>query len=551
MILITSGAYVGHEIAAELGRLPTAFLPVGNRRLFAVQIELLKESGEEIVLSLPEDYALPEHDQAFLDRLGVRVLRVQPTVSLAESLQYCLSQLLPLDGPFRILHGDTLILDIPFGEDDVFSKGMTDAYYSWAEFREDAGGIRFIEGLPNGGFNREVLSGYFSFSSPYALLRALSGSRGNFIDALNRYAASHRLHPLETGKWFDFGHLQTYYRSKAMLTTERAFNSLMITSRTVTKSGRNPAKIEAEAGWFGAVPPALRLYLPAMLESAKGEGAFYQLEYLYLSSLSELFVFGDLPPFLWENIFASCDEFLTQARAAKPGAGDAAATDGLYLDKTLERLERFSRENGVDLDREWRINGRPVPGLSRMAELAASAIPPVTDKDLGVMHGDFHFANILYDFRHGIIKALDPRGLTADGRFCVHGDLRYDVAKLHHSVVGRYDFIKADRFACRDHGGHALSLTLPGSERLDRVEALFKERTFGGYTLEGASSQAVCVLLFLSMLPLHADRPGHQLALLANGLRLFADMDALHVAAPPKGVAPLAVGRDPLSGFVR
>lgn len=31
MLLITSGAYVGHEIAAELGQLPAAFLPVGNR----------------------------------------------------------------------------------------------------------------------------------------------------------------------------------------------------------------------------------------------------------------------------------------------------------------------------------------------------------------------------------------------------------------------------------------------------------------------------------------------------------------------------------------
>ena len=43
------------------------------------------------------------------------------------------------------------------------------------------------------------------------------------------------------------------------------------------------------------------------------------------------------------------------------------------------------------------------------------------------------------------LKILDPRGnFGIDG---VYGDIRYDIAKLMHSIIGRYDFIINDLFA--------------------------------------------------------------------------------------------------------
>jgi hypothetical protein len=43
--------------------------------------------------------------------------------------------------------------------------------------------------------------------------------------------------------------------------------------------------------------------------------------------------------------------------------------------------------------------------------------------------------------------------------------------------------------------------------------------------LGAAEVMAVTTTLFLSMLPLHADKPKRQWALLANGLRLFLDLE--------------------------
>jgi len=537
MLLITSGAYVGHEIAAELGQLPAAFLPVGNRRLFSVQMEILAELDEKIAISVPEDYEICLHDAELLAKHGVEIIRVPQGMTLAESLQFCLAHMLPFDGPLRVLHGDTLIHDIPFAQEDVFSVAHTDAYYSWAEHRADSKGIvLFIEGLPNGGFTREVLSGYFCFSSPHSFLRSLAGSQGKFIDALNHYTAEMPLTPLSTGKWFDFGHLQTYYRSKAMLTTERSFNSLNISTRTVDKTSSDNRKIEAEFRWMEAIPSRLKLHVPALLDSKSGSPASYSLEYLYLSTLNELFVFGELPPFLWENIFVACDEFFSLCHHSCLESDATVATDGLYLSKTMERLELLAEQSNINLEREWTINGNTVPGLNRIAELADSAIPRATPADIGVMHGDFCFSNILYDFRHGLIKVIDPRGLNSKREFCVFGDLRYDLGKLHHSVIGKYDYIKADRFMLSLNGKHNLSLELPENEKSALIENIFLSRSFGGYAVDSSTITAISTLLFLSMLPLHSDRPDHQLALLANGLRLFSMIEGSHGHASAIGL---------------
>ena len=54
----------------------------------------------------------------------------------------------------------------------------------------------------------------------------------------------------------------------------------------------------------------------------------------------------------------------------------------------------------------------------------------------------------------------------------------------------------------------------------------FRQRTFGGLKVSNSAAEPISILLFLSMLPLHADRPDRQRAFLANALRLFQEFDA-------------------------
>ena len=56
MILIASAAYLDTEFQIEFGKLPPAFLPIGNRRLYERQLVAIKNKfpDEDIYISLPE-----------------------------------------------------------------------------------------------------------------------------------------------------------------------------------------------------------------------------------------------------------------------------------------------------------------------------------------------------------------------------------------------------------------------------------------------------------------------------------------------------------------
>ncbi|MDO6575299.1 hypothetical protein, partial [Staphylococcus pasteuri_A] len=82
--------------------------------------------------------------------------------------------------------------------------------------------------------------------------------------------------------WLDFGHVNSYYRSKANFTTQRAFNELIITSEWVEKASSNNKKISAEANWFNKLPFSLRGFIPQYLGSQQKHGRIsYRLEYLH------------------------------------------------------------------------------------------------------------------------------------------------------------------------------------------------------------------------------------------------------------------------------
>ena len=61
-----------------------------------------------------------------------------------------------------------------------------------------------------------------------------------------------------------------------------------------------------------------------------------------------------------------------------------------------------------------------------------------------LIHGDLCFSNILYDVPNNQYRIIDPRGKWGDSVF---GDIKYDLAKLRHSIVGGYDSINNGLFS--------------------------------------------------------------------------------------------------------
>ena len=519
--IITSAAFVNPEMSAEFGLLPPSFLPAGNARLFRHQAALLGKLTDRLVLTLPESFAIPEQDLCLLRRLNLKVVRLPDGLSLAQSVMLAIIQSIEGDEPVTILHGDTLFLHLDEFPLDCISVHGKQNPYPWAVVSREAP-LTVAPSLDGAG--GPLVSGLFSFSRSLAFLKCLAAPGRDFLSALNCYGAQFgdfRAAP-EAGEWLDFGHLNTYYESRRALTTERAFNSLTIAGNVACKSSKRRDKMDAEASWFEALPGDLRPFVPAYIgrDGSAAATAGYRLAYEYLCPLSDLYVFGALPRASWARIFAACNEVLTRFAAHKPAERLACPFDALYRRKPLERFAQFADAAGIDPERDWRINGEIVPSPIGVMEEMAARVGPPGNGDVSLMHGDFCFSNILFDFRRGGIKLVDPRGSAEAGKPSIFGDRRYDRAKFYHSIAG-YDFIVAGCFDLKRDGDYSLFLDVPDPAMQPDIESLYRDVICGGDPEQVKTAAAGAVLLFFSMLALHDDEPKRQWAFLANGFRLY------------------------------
>jgi len=369
----------------------------------------------------------------------------------------------------------------------------------------------------------EVLTGWFCIDDAIAFLRALTVTKGDFINALEYYGENAAMSFAVVDDWLDFGHLQTFHRARSQTNTARSFNSLKIADRTVYKKSTNSAKIEAEARWFEALPPPMRLHAPVYMGY---DGTGYRLGYEFNPTLHELYVFSRLHPAPWERILSEAFEFLQKCRNYREQAtaiSENGAIRTLALDKTRARLETWSRNADIDLNREWRFDEKKLPSLSAIAGMTAELIDHSTALP-GVMHGDFCFPNVFFDFRQGLVKVIDPRGSVRDGEQTVYGDVRYDLAKLNHSIEG-YDLILAGRYDYSEQAAYSVNITFPEFGAATFVPQIAQSFSLDRLSTRSEETIALTVQLFLSMLPLHGDRPDRQKAFLANALRLYSTLD--------------------------
>jgi len=520
--IITAAAYINPEMSAEFGLLPPAFLPVGNTRLFKHQAALLEKLTDRIVLTVPNSFVVPPYDVRLLASLGITVIHIPDGLSLAQSVMLAIIQSIEGDEPVVILHGDTLFLEAESFAFDRISVHGKDHPYPWALVESDAP-LTVSPSADGAGGN--LVSGLFSFSRSLTFLKCLAEASTNFLSALNAYARQcpEFCAAYDCGEWLDFGHLNTYYDSRRALTTQRAFNTLSIVRNVVSKTSTQNGKMDAEAAWFEGLPAPLRPYVPAYLgrlnEYAHASG--YRLAYEYLCPLSDLYVFGALPPVTWGRILNACADVLSLFKTEKPALAEPCLVRNLYIGKATERFGDFAARSGVDPAREWRVNGKTMPSPKRIIAEMAKVIDAPAEDDIAIMHGDFCLSNILFDFRRGAVKLLDPRGYIESGRPTIYGDARYDTGKLHHSIVGGYDFIIAEYFDLARDGEYELSLKVAEAAGQAKIEHLFLDIICGGDEQRLRKAAAISVLLFLSMLPLHADDETRQWAFLANAYRLY------------------------------
>jgi hypothetical protein len=504
--IILSADYVGTEISAEYGHIPPCFLPAGQKRLFEHQVSQLRLWVAKITITLPQNFEIPEWDSQWFSQNDIAILRVPEGLSLGQSVKYALGESQASDS-IVLLHGDTYFPNIEEPEADSGVVASAQGPYRWDRLANETNEDRVIGGL-------------FSLVDGRLLLSFLEQTQEDFAQSINAYSRHREIKPFFVETWLDFGHLQNLYQARKHFSTTRFFNSVDYDFRTFSKSGQDFQKVSSEAKWFENLPQTLRIFTPPYL--GQGEAGTYSLGYEPNPTLHDLFIFGDLTLGVWSKISSACFEFL-EACLEQGNLSDLEIDPLLELTerKTLFRVEDWFESQNLDIQKSWTVNGIAMPSVSEILDETNNTIR--TGPRLpGIMHGDFCFTNIFYDFRQSIVRAIDPRGGAIPGEPSVYGDVLYDLAKLNHSIFG-YDQILAGRYKAQQTDTSEITFQLGTHQAKKKVITAFAEQSVGGFGLMHQSVRAITIHLFLGMIPLHSDRPERQVGFLARALGLFAE----------------------------
>jgi dTDP-glucose pyrophosphorylase len=350
------------------------------------------------------------------------------------------------------------------------------------------------------------------------------GRRAEIAGILERVMARSEIRVERAGTWLDCGNPDMQASAHRLLLEARAFNEVKIDPviGTLTKRSSDSEKFINEINYLRLMPPELAVLFPRVLAySIDWNDPWVEMEYYGYPTLSEVFLFENVDPGVWQRVFTHLLE-IVQGRFGRHRRPLRAGTiREMYVDKARRRLQTMACSPELaalrDHAGEITINGRRVSNLPSLWPRIEAAVGEMESSHGAIVHGDLCLSNILYDLRSRIIKLIDPRGSFGD--VGIFGDPRYDVAKLWHSVHGLYDFITNDLFRVSIEGT-SIELSIRTTAAHEAIEARFADVFFAG-AFDRREVQLVSAMLFASMPALHYDKPQRQLAMYARALQLL------------------------------
>jgi len=530
-VLIPACGEINHRLPFLRPRSRTpALIPVHTRALASYIIEFYRKNGPCLVsLLVDEERETEIREDLGADTPGFRILPIRPTRGVVGTLEAGL----------KLAEHDEIIVNlittIPTSFPGTSSIGASETRNSsseWSRIQVGAGGVlAFLrKDDPQAG------EGY-AFNGIIRASRAgLARACAETETKTDLISIAKNLHEAEGvgvvhSDWIDCGHETNFFEARAKLLNSRLFNSIQIdpVSGVLTKRSSHAVKLGHEFDFMRRLPVDLRPFFPRAFGELAEDPPFarYSIEYYAYPNLAEYLLFWSLSASQWERIFRNLREVLVRL-ASHRGNIPETVHQSFYLDRFAERIAAFAAqltEGGppgpIDTGRELVVNGVPCLPFAELVERLAPRISQLyRAEDIRVMHGDFCFGNILCDIPSGIIRLIDPRGSFGSDSVGIHGDRKYDLAKLYHSAVSGYDYFANDMFSVEVTEGNRVEYKLSWRENRAVVAGL-AIAMIRDLNISLDEIALINSLLFLSMVPLHRDSPARQVALYAHGIKML------------------------------
>lgn len=532
-IIIPSAILVPEELQ-NIGKLPAIIYPINQKIVFDYLYDQYKEiNGSIKIICYKNKEKVHRRLSSYKDN-KIYIKDLPELNDLGHTIYYALEE---VKNSVLINFSDTIIMDNVLSPNgDVIFYSESNISETWTFFDIKNGQIKNIYDKKETSFNeiKKLFVGLFRISNPLYFRECLQNAFNNkeisistFYYALKLYSQSYPMSLQRVENWFDIGHIDTYYNSNLEVKA-REFNHILVDKNRgiLKKTSEDKNKFIGEILWYLKLPADIEYARPRIFSySTDYSSPFIAMEYYAYHTVHELFLNGDLSYSQWSDIFKRIlflyHDFQRYSVSGENFEGDL---EDIYLNKTLQRLDKLKHDSKFlpFFNQSIIVNGKKYKSLNNISNILKNIIPIMLYdvRAFNIIHGDLCFSNIMIDSNFSFIKVIDPRGKF--GSFDIYGDSRYELAKLFHSVDGKYDFIIKDLFILNyDLDNSIINYQINDRKKEFDLYELFLSIFKNELKNDLKKIELIEALLFISMIPLHKESFNHQLVMLATGLEIL------------------------------
>ena len=542
-VLILSAGKIEKELESIFGTIPSGLIPLhGKPVIFRIIDKLLKEGFKKISITTGFKKEILEKiiSEQYEDQIKINFVTTDFEKPPGNSILTAIERI--RECQLLVILGDTLVENelsnlIQKNNDFVLMSNEFETPANWCVVTSKDGKLDLI-------FDKKkdlektdeqyALVGVYYFDDLTSLKHAYAQfnhqERIEISDLIKKYKEEKVISATICEQWHDAGHVENYFVSKQMLLKARYFNSLRFdrSLEIVTKTSENTSKLINEIEWYKQIPNDLSKLIPKIIDFDQSKKPFLKLEYIKHPTLAELWLYSNFSSKLWMEILENLFKILSQFRKY-PKSVSIDDYNLMYETKTEERINELISSNEyfkqiLEEDVLF-INGKKYhnwPVIKKQVELKIRDL--YHEHDNCLIHGDLCFSNIFYNFKDKNFKLIDPRGKWGSD---MYGDLKYDVAKLRHSIVGGFDTITNGLYSASLNQNNQITTKIFKPKNHHEICLHLDNLIKNKWDLN--EIKLIEGLLFISMLPLHRDHFERQLAFYSIGIqRLNEVLDGTH-----------------------
>ena len=316
-----------------------------------------------------------------------------------------------------------------------------------------------------------------------------------------------------SNEWLDCGEIPSYFNAIANLLSSKARDGNSIEYNADLSIIRKQCKkAESEYVWFKKIQSdkndnlTSKTLIPNVYHLHYSKPKAYAMDFCTGVSLQDLLVYNHIRNDVWKLII---DKILQQHHDMimmynyKVGIDDLSY---MMRHNIANRIETVSNEFSEDFHDEVYL-----AALDKLKLCYHDALHENDVRMCEILHGDFHFGNIIYNpFSHSF-KLVDPRGIW-NNENSTWGVNLYDHAKFYQSIYCGYCFIASDN-----------SISLGKQETINKLIEYTDNKLLSlNYSVSYIKlAKTYSAFLLLSAIPFHNDNKERQKRMLNTSLKLL------------------------------